>query len=761
MDAATNLHEGAQARSDLLEKVTGRAVYASDITVPGMLHGRILRSTLPHARIRSIDTSAALAMPGVVAVLTGADLAGGDVHWGLYLRDRPLIAIDRVRYVGDPVAAVAAVDEFTAEEALDAILVDYEPLPHVTDAEEAMAPGAPLIHERMDKLKDFYFRGSTNAKEGTNVFQHYEYSQGDVEAAFASAHRVFEDRFTFPMVFHYAMEPHVVVADYRDDQITCWSGSQSPHTVQKVLAQLFGMPMSKIRIVVPYVGGGFGGKSSVKIDPLVVALSRQARAPVRVCLGISESMLTARRLSAAIELKTAVAADGKLLGKSVRVVMNGGAYADTGPAVAVKAAIRAIGPYRIPNLKLESFAVYTNTVPGAAFRSIGGPPAVWATESQMDVIADALGIEPVEFRLRNMVGKGESVKADLREIDVDMPGMLRQALAKMQELPGSTGRARGVAAAASDPANIPVSNAIVRLKVDGSVLVMSSSVEMGQGVHGVLRTVAGKALAQPVERVRIANPDTDVSPYDWATGASRSTVIMGLAVEEACLDIARQARELAAAILGGSPEAYTLLEGGVAGPAGFTTLRDLFARAFGMDSGELIGVGRMSQYARGGSLARSPLFWETAVGVGEAEVDEETGEVRLARYVSAADVGKVLNRKSAEGQDEGAAIQALGHTLFEELVYEDGQPLNASMIDYHVPAVDETPRDFVTVLIESGDGPGPQGSRGMGEGAILPMAPVVANALARGYGARVRDLPLTPERVWRALREARTKKGPQ
>jgi CO/xanthine dehydrogenase Mo-binding subunit len=759
MDAAKHLHEGAEARSDYLEKVTGSAVYASDIVVPGMLHGRILRSPLPHARIKSIDTSAALAMPGVVTVLTGADLEGLNAYWGLYLRDRPLIAIDRVRYVGDPVAAVAAVDEFTAEEALDAILVDYESLPYVTDAEEAMRPGAPLIHERMDKLKDFYFRGQTNATPGTNIFQHYEYAHGDVEEAFRTAHRVFEDRFTFPMVFHYAMEPHVVTADYRDDGITLWSGAQSPHTVQKVLSQIFDVPMAKIRIIVPYLGGGFGGKSSVKIDPLVAALSRKAKAPVRVCLGISESMLTARRLSATVELKTAVQADGTLVGKSVRVVMNGGAYADTGSAVAIKSAIRAIGPYRFPNLKLESFAVYTNTVPGAAFRSIGGPPAVWATESQMDVIADALHLDPVAFRLKNMVEKGEHVRPDLRAIDVDMPGMLKQAVAAMDGLAASDGKARGIAVAATDPANIPLASCFVRLKVDGSVLVVTSTIEMGQGAHGVLRSVAAKALAQPMDRIHIARPDTDTAPYDWATGASRSTVMMGLAVEEACADIQRQVRQLAAEMLGGEPETYAFVDNGIAGPLGTTSFRELIIRAHGMDSGEFIGVGRITPRSRGGALAKSPLFWETSVGVGEVDVDTETGQVRLARYVSAADVGRVMNRKSAEGQDEGAAIQALGHTLWEEYVYEDGQPINASMIDYHVPAMDETPREFVTLLVESGDGPGPGGARGMGEGAILPVAPVIANALARRYGARVRDLPLTPERVWRALRDANDKGG--
>jgi CO/xanthine dehydrogenase Mo-binding subunit len=759
LDSAKHLHATKGIRADYLEKVTGEAKFASDIVVPGMLHGRILRSTLPHARIARIDVSAALAMPGVVAVLTGADLAGIP-SWGLYLRDRPVIAIDRVRYVGEPVAAVAAVDEFTAEEALDAILVDYEPLPHVTTAGEAMAAGAPILHERMDKLKDFYFRGETRPVPGTNIFQHYQYETGEVDKAFAAAHRVFEDAFTFPMVFHYAMEPHVVVADYREDSIVLWSCAQSPTAVQKVLSQLFEMPLAKIRVVSPFVGGGFGGKASVKIDPLVAALSRKAKRPVRVCLSIAESMLTCRRLDARVELKTAVRKDGSLLAKSVRVVMNGGAYADTGPAVAVKSAIRAIGPYRIPNLRLESLAVYTNTVPGAAFRSIGGPQAVWATESQMDVIAEALGVDPVAYRLANMLDKGEHVRPDLRPLDVDMPTMMQKAIALMDAEAGSDRRSRGVAVAATDPGVLPVGGAIVRMKADGSVLVLANTVEIGQGTHGVLRSVAARALSQPIASVSVPVPDTDIAPYDWGTGASRSSVVIGLAVEEACAEISKQVRELAADLFGGDVAAYVLADGGVAGPHGFTSIAELLHNLNGVDSGEFIGIGRITPRSKNGDLSLSPLFWETAVGVGETEVDTETGEVRLVRYVSAADVGRVLNRKAAEGQDEGAAVQGIGHSLFEELLYEDGQPVNASMIDYHVPAMDETPRQFVTLLVESGDGPGPGGARGMGEGGILPVAPVIANALARRYGARVRDLPLTPERVWRALREAaRRSKG--
>jgi len=755
MDASKELHAGAEARSDYLEKVTGDARFASDIVVPGMLQGRILRSTVPHAKIRGIDASGALAMPGVVAVLTGKDLQGINSHWGLYLKDRPIIAIDRVRYVGEPVAAVAAIDEFAAEEALDAIVVDYEQLPFVVDAEEAMKPGAPLLHEDQVTQKDFYFRGEAKPVAGTNVFQHYEYAHGNVDAAFSKAARVFEDRFTFPMVFHYAMEPHVVVADYREDSLELWSCAQAPTAVQKVCAQLFGIPLTKIRVHSPYVGGGFGGKASVKIDPLVAALSRKAGRPVRVCLSINESMLTCRRLSAVIDLKTAVDDAGNLTAKSVRVVMNGGAYADTGPAVAIKSAIRAIGPYRFPHLKLEARAVYTNTVPGAAFRSIGGPQAVWATESQMDIIAAALARDPVEFRLANMVEKGEIVRPDLRPLDVDLKGALRSAVAAMDKVsangPGKC--QRGIAVAATDPGILPIAGAIVRLKIDGSVIVLANSVEIGQGVRGALRIVAADALNQPLHLVTVGEPDTEFAPYDWGTGASRSTVVVGLAVQYACADIERQVRDMAAQVLGGQPAQYALVPGGVKGPSGETGLRDLLHRFYGIDSGEFIGVGRVTPNSGQAGFGLAPLFWETAAGICETELDEETGEVRLTNYVSAADVGRVINRKAAEGQDEGAAIQGLGHALYEQYLYEDGQPINASLIDYHVPTLDESPQQMVTLLLESGDGPGPGGARGMGEGGILPVAPAIANALAAGYGVRIRDLPLTPERVWLALRE--------
>jgi CO/xanthine dehydrogenase Mo-binding subunit len=747
--------EQAPPRPDSVGKVTGAAQFVSDIALPGMLHAHLLRSPHPHARIRSIDASAALAMPGVVDVLTDADIAGLNHRWGLFLRDRPLIAVDKVRYVGDPVAAVIAEDEYAAEEALDAVAIDYEELPFVIEAEDAVAPGAPLVHEQHETLKDFYFRGEARPIAGSNIYQSYAYAQGDVEAAFAVADHVFEDSFRFPMVFHYALEPHCVVASWDGQGFTLWSCAQAPGAVQKVVSQIFGVPHARVRVIVPFVGGGFGGKASVKLDPLAAALAWKVGRPVRLCLSISESMLTARRLSASISLKTAVRSDGTILAKSVRVLMNGGAYADTGPAVAIKAANRAIGPYRIPNLSLTAQAAYTNTVPGAAFRSIGGPQAVWATEAQMDRIAQTLGIDPIELRHRNLLARGEAVRADLRPIDVEMAealGLVSQSLGRSAS---ARFRGRGVALGISDPGIMAVACATVRIQVDGSVLVLANSVEIGQGVRAVLAKVAADTLRQPLDRIHVAPPDTLTTPFDWGTGASRSTVIMGLAVERAAADARDKLLAMAADVLGVASDQLALTAGGVDAAGRRVSFRELMHQAFGIDSGEVVGHASVTPRDRDGDFARQPLFWETAAGGCEIDLDEETGEISVRRYVSVADVGRVMNRSAAEGQDEGAAVQGLGHGLFEELLYADGQPINANLFDYHVPTIDETPDEFRTVLIESGDGPGPGGARGMGEGAILPMAPAIANALANLCGARIAELPMTPERVWRALRAAR------
>lgn len=736
---------------ELYEKVTGRAVFASDIDVPGMAHGRILRSTMPHARIAGIDCSAALTLDGVVTVLTGDDLCDlAQPSWGLYFDDRPVIAREKVRYVGEPVALVVAETPQIAQKALGFIDPEYEELPYVDSATAAIAPDAPLLHEDHEAIADFYFKGQARPVPGTNIFQKYAVSAGDVEAAERDAAQVFEQTYTFPGISHFAMEPHCVTAAFEGDRLTVWSGAQSPTAVQKVLAKVFGLELSNVRVVVPYIGGGFGGKASVKIDPLVAAAAWKAGRPVRVALTQEESMLTCRRLAASITLRTSIAADGTILSKRAKILLDGGAYADTGPAVTVKAAHRVIGPYAIDNLEIEAMAVYTNTVPGAAFRSIGGPQAVWATESQMDEIAAALEIDPVELRHRNLLPRGGKVLDSLRPLDADIGEMLGhagQAMAGMGE-----GPATGVAVAATDPGILPLGGALVRILADGSVLVMANSVEIGQGVRDVLRAVAADTLNQEPDAVRIAAPDTATTPFDWGTGASRSTVVMGLAVEDAARDAAEQALALAASALGTAADAVELAPGGVAHGGEVLPFDRLFHTAFGIDSGEIVGRAMVTPARKGSDFAQSPLFWETAVGACDIDLDEDTGELAVTRYVGVADIGRAINRPGAEGQEEGAAVQGLGHALYEHLAFENGQPVNATPIAYRVPAAGDVAGAARTVLIENGDGPGPRGAKGMGEGGILPVAPAIANALARRYGIRLRDLPMTPERIWRALK---------
>lgn len=739
-------------RSDFLDKVTGRAVFASDIAVPRTAHGRILRNPFPHARIGRIDCSAALALNGVVAVLTGDDLAGlTQPYWGLYFDDRPVIAHERVRYVGEPVALAVAETPAAAQAALDLIDVDYEPLPFVDKAADALASGAPRLHPDHEPIADFYFKGQARPVAGSNIFQTYAISTGDADAAEATAAHLFEHSYTFPGISHFAMEPHCVTAAFDGDQLTVWSGAQSPTAVQKVLCRVFGLPQSNVRVIVPHIGGGFGGKASVKLDPLVAAAAWKARRPVRVALTQEEAMLTCRRLGAAITLRTAVDADGIILSKRADILLDGGAYADTGPAVTVKAANRVIGPYAIDSLEIASKTVYTNTVSGAAFRSIGGPQAVWATESQMDEIAAALDIDPIDFQHRNLLPRGGVVLDSLRPLDADiseMMGRAGQAVSSMGDRP-----AAGLAVAATDPGVLPLGGALVRILADGSILLLANSADIGQGVRDVLRNVAAKTLNQDPAAIRVAGPDTATTPFDWGTGASRSTVIMGLAVEDAAQDAHDQLIALAAATLETSPETVRPVPGGVEIDGRRIPFDKLFHRAFGIDSGEIVGRAMVTPARKGSDFAQSPLFWETAVGACDIELDEDTGEISVTRFAGVADIGHAINPPGAEGQEEGASIQGLGHALYEELAFADGQPVTATPIAYRIPAAGDVPHGARTVLIENGDGPGPMGAKGMGEGGILPVAPAIANALARRYGIRLRDLPMTPERIWRALLE--------
>jgi CO/xanthine dehydrogenase Mo-binding subunit len=725
-------------RVDGIEKATGKAKYTGDLAIPGMIEGKFLRSPYAHARIRSIDTREAEASPGVVAVVTSKDFTDISPYIGRGKnKDQPIIAVDRVIFAGQPVAAVAALDRAAAEEAVGKIVVDYEELPAVIEVDEAIADGAPLVHPFAEK----------------NICFQTELVKGDVEKGFAEADQIFDDCFEFPMIYHYSMEPHTAIAQVDGDGINIWTSTGHPFGVRQEIAEVFHYPLSKIRVHVNFVGGAYGGKSGAKIEPLVVALARKAQRPVRVVQNVSEAMATCRRHAVKCKVKTGVRKDGTLVAKQAKIYLNTGAYAETGPVVTGRTLTRILGPYRYPHLKINAYCIYTNTVSAASFRSIGGPQTAWATESQMDIIAQRLGIDPVALRLKNLVHKGEEIRPQFRPLDADLFKGLKLVVDKLGWDGPVTedGRGRGVGFGTTDPGAPLASTSTVHVLSDGSVVLLCGTVELGQGAKTVMSQIVAEELSVPLERVTVRPIDTAFTPFDRSTGSSRSTTVMGKAVELAGSDARRQILELAMEHFERPEEAIALKDGEAIAGGKKVSYGELIHRHFAMQGGEIVGCG----YAHSGMAPSpaNPLFWEIGIGAVEVDVDRETGKVRVKKYVTAADAGKALHPLQCEGQDEGSAMMGFGHTLYESYQYDGGQIINSTLVDYKVPAFDDVPDEFESILIEDANGPGPYGAKGLGEGGIIPVAPAVANAIAWSTGARIKELPLTPERVWRAMKE--------
>jgi CO/xanthine dehydrogenase Mo-binding subunit len=729
-------------RVDGIEKTTGKAKYTGDLAIPGMIEGKFLRSPYAHARIRSIDTREAEASPGVVAVVTSKDFTDISPYIGRgKTKDQPIIAIDRVIFAGQPVAAVAALDRVTAEDAVSRIQVEYEELPAVIDIDEAIADGAPLVHPFAEN----------------NICFQTELVKGDVEKGFAEADEIFEDSFEFPMVYHYSMEPHTAIAQVDSDGINIWTSTGHPFGVRQEIAESFHYPLSKIRVHVNFVGGAYGSKSGAKIEPLVVALARKAQRPVRVVQTVAEAMVTCRRHAIKCKVKTGVKKDGTLVAKQAEIYLNTGAYAETGPVVTGRTLTRILGPYRYPHLKVNSYCVYTNTASAASFRSIGGPQTAWATESQLDIIAQKLRLDPVELRLKNLVKKGEEIRPKYRPLDADLFKGFKLVLGKLGWDGPVTkdGRGRGVGFGTTDPGAPLASTSTVHVLSDGSVVLLCGTVELGQGAKTVMSQIVAEELSVPFDRVTVRPIDTAFTPFDRSTGSSRSTTVMGKAVEFAGSDARRQILELAMEYFECPEEAITLTDGEAIAGGKKVSYGELIHRHFAMQGGEIVGCG----YAHSGMAPSpaNPLFWEIGIGAVEVDVDRETGKVRVKKYVTAADAGKALHPLQCEGQDEGSAIMGFGHTFYESYQFDGGQIINSTLVDYKVPSFDDVPDEFESILIEDGNGPGPYGAKGLGEGGIIPVAPAVANAIAWSTGARIKELPLTPEKVWRALKE--TTKG--
>jgi len=742
-------------RVDGIEKVTGAAKFTGDLVIPEMLEAKVLRSPVPHAVIESINISKAQSQPGVVAILTRDDLSDIDPYYGNCLRDRAIVATDKVRFVGEPVAVVAAEDAWSAAEALSLIQVQYRELPCVADIDAALAKGAPLLHERQSGAGEFHELAGVGENFGGNICYREYFVKGDPDRAFADAEEIVEETFTFPMVYQYAMEPHSAIGRVSGGVITLWSSSAHPFLVRSELAHMFGLAHAKVEVNVPFVGGAYGSKSYFKIEPLAVAIARKTGGrAVRLVQSVEEAMLTTRRHSARVRIKTGVRGDGTLAARAAEVLMDTGAYADNGPRVAKRAISRMIGPYKLAHCKVDVLAVYTNTVPAGSMRSIGGPQTIWALESHMDSIAARLRMDPLEYRRRQLLDRGEVLKPGSTPMDADLRMGMEAAIAPLS---GRSSRRSGrdgvgLAVGVSDSEAMPVSVALLRLLADGSVVLLAGTTEVGQGARTILCQIVAQELSIPVASVTMRGTETRTTPFDRSTGASRSTTVMGSAVKAAALDLRRQLIEAAAEIFKADAGTIELSNGQTLAGNKQMSYGQIVNAFFGMPGGELIGRGYMRP---DGTLGKSlPLFWETGMGSAEIAVDEETGAIRVEKYVTVADVGRALNPLQAEGQDEGAAIQGLGHTLFEALEYENAQPLNASLVDYRVPRFTDLPAIFTSALVENSDGPGPYGAKGMGESGIVSVAPAVGNALFNATGVRIRDLPLTPERVWRALRDS-------
>ncbi len=763
-------------RTDANPKVTGRALHVGNIEMPGMLHVAVLRSPYAHARITRIEKSKAEALEGVAVVLTGADIAkmpGIDPHFGPAFRDQPILAVERVCYIGDSVVAVAAVDRRTAEDALQLVEVDYEPLPAVHDVIEAAKAGATLVHEQHRPAKAFADLAHVKAGQQSNVCYHFKLRTGDVDKAFAEADRVFEDWFSSPPAQHMPMEPHVTLVYVDEHQrINVWTASQSPSYVRTELATTFGIPMHRIRVRVPYLGGGYGAKLYAKLEPLVTVLALITKKPVRYALTREEEFLTITKHKVVTKIKTAVK-NGALTARKCEVYWDTGAYAEIGPRIGHKSGYTSAGPYRIPNVWIDSYCVYTNKVPAGAFRGFGVPQVIWAYDSQTDMIARALGADPVEFRLTPALDEGERFATGTVVRSFGVKEAIRKAAQAVEwskpklAQSGTKRRGKGIAAGVKAVLTPSISGAIVILNADGTANVLSSTVEMGQGSETTMAQIVAEELGMDAGRVHIVQPDTDVTPYDTITAGSRSTYHMGNAVRMAAAKIKTELCEVVAAKLEVDPGDLLARNGKIVvrgmeerGMA----IGEIFLAKFG-SLGTTLAAEAVCQPTAAqmdpetGQSEKCTEYWFPSATAAEVEVDTETGHVKVLKLFSVGDTGTAINPRHCEQQLLGAALMHLGLTMFEEMIFDEGQLINGSLLDYQVASIKDMPDLVQPIIVQVAHDDGPFGAKGAGETGALTVAPAIANAIHDAVGVRIRDLPITPERVLRALVEMNQERG--
>jgi 4-hydroxybenzoyl-CoA reductase subunit alpha len=741
---------------DGMAKVTGRATYTFYINLPNMLYGKILRSPHPHAKILNIDTSKAERLMGVKAVMTGKDTLG--IKQGAWRRypdicDEEILARGKVRYIGDPVAAVAAVNEDTAEEALNLIEVDYEPLPAVFNPMEAIKDEAPQIHEGVE--------------HNINVNRHMEW--GDVEEGFKNSDYIREDWFKCSSQAHVSMETHCAVADFTPDgKLTVWTSTQSPYFVQVLLAWVLGLKENNVRVISRYVGGGFGGKVELDSAQFCCALlSMKLGQPVKIVLSREEEFtVTRRRTPMVYYLKTGVKKDGTFMAKECRVFTDGGAYTAFGATALYLTGFFQSFPYKWPSYRYDGYRVYTNTIPSSSMRGFGAPQATFAGESQIDLIAADLGMSPIEIRRKNGMTPNYEIPG---QATIQSCG-LQQCLDKIEEWIKSRGKTpsnRGIGTASYGfmsggifnwfDTPYSFSSAIIKVNVDGKVDLFIGAQDLGQGSNTTLAMICAEELGVHLEDIRIHTGDTDICPVDLGGWGSRQTLMSGNAVKMAASEVKRQLLEFATAKLGPNviydldiKDCWVHI---VARPEKRISYFEVVKDAIRAKEGQpIMGRGYYTPH-RKGMISPAYSFGAQAV---EVEVDPETGKINLVNVVTAHDCGQVINPLGVQGQLEGAIAMAAGYGFTEDLPMENGNILNPNLVDYKLLRATEIP-EIEIVEIDTYEPEGPFGAKEAGEGLTNPTAAALANAVFHALGVSIKELPITPEKVLKALKEKESK----
>lgn len=756
------------ARTDGRAKVRGELRYAADEPVPPCREVAVHRSTRPHARIAGIDTSRAAATDGVLAVVTGAQLheeLGDRIFTGPAFSDQPCLAVDKVRYVGEPVAAVIAVSVDAARAAAEEIEVEYDDLPPVHDVDVAVEGGA-YVHDELRPSSVFGDLAHLRGVRDTNVNYEYVLRNGDADGVTAAAPHTVRGEFWCPPTHHVPIELPYTAAWPEGDRIEVLTATQTPSYVRQSLSDLLDLPLNRVRVRTAPLGGGFGAKMYDRLEPLAAALAWTHRVPVRVAVTREEAFLLTTRHGAAVTGSMSAGPDGEIVAAEADVRYDTGAYADVGPRITAKSGMIANGPYKIANAAVRSRCVYTNKPSAGPFRGFGVPQVTWAHESLVDELARERGEDPAEFRRRNLLREGDVAAMGTAMHSADFVGCLDAVTEAIgwdddfERTDGRWRRGKGVAVGIKAVLTPTISNATLQLNQDGSATLLISTVDMGQGSDTIMAQIAAEVLCLGEGRVRVVTADTDVTPYDTITAGSRSTYHTGNAVRQAAEKMRDRLTALAAERFGVAATDVKLTADGLVSTQTQETvgIPELLHGHFGARGTTLTTEAefRTSWQPYDHETGRSPQVtehWFAGAAAVRLAVDTATGRVRVEHLAIAGDVGRAINPALVEQQLTGAAVMGLGHALFDQLVFDEGQIVNGTLLDYQLPSVRDMPGKITPIIVESPHRTGPFGAKGVGETAIIPLAPAVSNALRDATGIRFTRLPLTPERVLTALQK--------